>query len=101
MKILTTLVGIVLLVFGVCLIPYGIYYAIVHMLVGGIVDIINQIKAETTSAPVVAWGIAKILLANATAVVSIWAGFIIAAFGAALCSGDECHGQYQIRRHRR
>lgn len=101
MKVLTTLVGVVLLVFGVCLIPYGIYYALVHMFIGGIVDIINQIKAETTDAVIVAWGIAKILLAQATAVISIWGGFIIAAFGGSLCSGDEYHGDYRIRRHKR
>lgn len=88
MKILTTLIGAILILVGICLIPYGIYYAIVYMLVGGIVDIINQIKAETTSAPIVAWGIAKVLLAQATAVVSIWGGVIITLFGGALCSGE-------------
>jgi hypothetical protein len=53
-----TLVGILLMFAGLAL---GVYVGIWVCFVGGIVDIINQIKAPDMSASIIAWGVVKIL----------------------------------------
>jgi hypothetical protein len=45
-------------------IALGIYVGLWVCFIGGIVDIINQVKATDTDALTVAWGIAKIVLAG-------------------------------------
>jgi len=54
-------VGSVMIVAGVAL---GLYVGLWVCFVGGIVDVIEQIRAEHLEALVVAWGVAKILFAG-------------------------------------
>lgn len=58
---MNTFYGVILIIFGVCL---GLYAGIWWAFVGGIVDIINEIKADETEAVTVAIGIVKILFAG-------------------------------------
>ena len=53
--------GIVLMVLGAIL---GLYVGLWVCFIGGIVDVIDQIRAENLEAMVVAWGIAKVIFAG-------------------------------------
>ena len=55
------LFGILLVLAGIAL---GLYVGVYIMFIGGIVDVINQIKAPEISAMAVAWGVAKVVLAS-------------------------------------
>jgi uncharacterized membrane protein len=56
-----TLIGIVLIIAGIAL---GLYLGVWVMFIGGIVDIIDQIKSPELSAMAVAWGVVKIVFAG-------------------------------------
>lgn len=65
---LMILFGLILIIVGAAL---SIYVGVWICFVGGIVDIIQQVRADDWSTVVVAWGIAKI----------VFAGFFGACFG--------------------
>lgn len=52
------ILGILLIVIGVV---FGLYVGIGFMFVGGIIDVIEQIRSETLEAMAVAIGVAKII----------------------------------------
>jgi len=56
-----TLIGIVLIIAGIAL---GLYLGVWVMFIGGIIDIIDQIKAPELSAMAVAWGVVKVVFAS-------------------------------------
>lgn len=56
-----TLIGIVSIIAGIAL---GLYLGVWVMFIGGIVDIIDQIKSPELSAMAVAWGVVKIVFAG-------------------------------------
>ncbi|MDY6910758.1 MAG: hypothetical protein SVM79_00125 [Chloroflexota bacterium] len=62
-----TAIGLAFIVFGVVL---GFYVGLRVCFIGGIVDVIQQIRAEELQALVVAWGIAKVVLASFFGIVS-------------------------------
>lgn len=53
--------GLVMVLAGIGL---GVYVGVWVCFVGGIVDVIEQVRAEDMSAVAVAWGIAKVLFAG-------------------------------------
>lgn len=55
------IIGLILIVCGIVL---GAYVGIWICFVGGIIDVINEIRADELSAVVVAIGVAKVLFAN-------------------------------------
>ena len=61
------ILGIALIVAGVIL---GVYVGIWVCFVGGIVDVIEQIRAENIEALSIAWGVAKVLFAGLFGIVS-------------------------------
>lgn len=77
--------GIVLIISGLGFAASGVYCAIVYMFIGGIVDIINQIKAPEVDAVIFAYAIAKILLANLTGGLSLVLGFSLVGIGSMAC----------------
>jgi hypothetical protein len=60
-SIMRQIIGFVLMVIGVVL---GLYVGIWVCFVGGIVDVIMQIRAEHLQAGAVAWGVAKVVFAT-------------------------------------
>lgn len=85
MKKLIAILGIIL---GISIGLYGLYLGIVVMLIGGIVDIINQIKAPNTNANLVAYGIAKIMFAEFACSIVVAVGTIITFFSFSLTQED-------------
>ena len=69
------LIGLLLIIIGVI---FGLYVGIWVCFVGGIIDIIEQIRATNLEAMSVAWGVAKIVFAGFFGVIS---GGIIAFVG--------------------
>jgi ABC-type lipoprotein release transport system permease subunit len=55
------LIGLVIGLVGIAL---GLYVGVWLCLVGGIVDVIEQIRAENLVATAVAWGVAKVLCSS-------------------------------------
>lgn len=55
------LLGLVMIIGGIVL---GLYVGVWWAFVGGIVDIIEQIRAPNLSALAVAWGVAKVVFAG-------------------------------------
>lgn len=55
------LIGLVMIVGGIAL---GLFVGVWICFVGGIVDIIEQVRAVNMSAMAVAWGIAKVVFAG-------------------------------------
>lgn len=55
-----TIIGIILMLTGLV---FGLWLGVEVLFVGGIVDIINQIKAPELSVVTVAWGLVKIIFA--------------------------------------
>ena len=60
----------------------GAYVAVLWMLVGGIVDLINEVKAEQTNAYHVAFGIVKV----AFCALPFYAGILLTSLFAGLAS---------------
>ena len=73
------LIGVLI---GVALIAAGLYLGLYVMLIGGIIDIINQFKAPTVDAMVVAFAIAKIVLCKF--VCGLFAALGIGVMGASI-----------------
>lgn len=78
--------GILIILAGIALIALGVYTGIVGMLIGGIVDIINQIKAPTTDALAIAVAIVKIVFCELPIVIGFWTGMFTVVNGVNLCS---------------
>ena len=55
------IIGVMLILAGIAL---GLYLGVWVCFIGGIVDIIDQIKAPELSAMAVAWGVVKIVFAS-------------------------------------
>jgi hypothetical protein len=56
-----TLIGILLVVGGIA---FGLWAGVWWALIGGIIQIINEVRAPELSAAVVAYGVAKIMLSG-------------------------------------
>lgn len=77
------LFGLLLVVGGLML---GVYLGLYVCFIGGIVDIINEVKAPMTDAGNVAWAIAKIVFAGAVG----WSSFlVVSSAGALLISASD------------
>lgn len=76
MKTVSIIFGVILLVLSIL---GGLYVGFWVMFVGGIVDIIDAIKAPVTSMSAVGWGLIKILLASFIGGITFWAGAIISS----------------------
>lgn len=85
------LFGILIALAGVCL---GVYTGFWVMFVGGIVDIIDAVKAPVADAGIIGWAILKILLASFVGVVIAWIGITIGA----LCGFSSVKFRYRNRR---
>jgi uncharacterized membrane protein len=55
------IIGVVLIIGGIVL---GVYVGVWVCFVGGIVDVIEQIRAENLEAVAIAWGIAKVVCSS-------------------------------------
>lgn len=53
--------GVLLIIIGVCL---GLYVGVWLMFIGGIVDVIEQVRADTLETMAVAFGVVKIFFAG-------------------------------------
>ena len=74
--------GVLLMVAGVAL---GLYIGVWWAFIGGIVDVVNAVKAPEVAAFAVALGVAKIVFAGAIG----WLGGIVPiVFGVALINSD-------------
>jgi hypothetical protein len=76
MKAASVVLGLVLVVGGVAL---GLYVGVWLFLIGGIVQIIEQIKADDLNALAVGIGVARVLLAGAAGTLSFWFSAILGA----------------------
>lgn len=65
------------LIVGICGIAYGVYFGFWVMFIGGIVDIIDTIKAPVTEASAIGWGVLKMMFASFMAAVIIWASIAL------------------------
>ena len=73
---MTKLFGMLISIAGICL---GVYTGFWVMFVGGIVDIIDAIKAPVTDAGMIGWAILKILLASFVGAIIAWIGIALGA----------------------
>lgn len=81
MKLLYFIIGIILFLAGVGL---GVYVGFWLMLVGGVMEIVDAVKAPVTLASEIGWGIIKIMLASASAALTFsFCSFVASAFLAA------------------
>ena len=55
------IIGLLLIVAGICL---GLYVGLWLCFIGGIMDIINAVRAETLVKATVGWGVVKIMFAG-------------------------------------
>jgi hypothetical protein len=83
-KMLSAIVGPVIALFGFALIALGAYTGIWIMLIGGIVDIIEQIKLPAVDSMVIAIAVAKIIFCQVPMWGLAWLGIITMALGATL-----------------
>lgn len=60
------------LVVGICGIVYGIYFGFWVMFIGGLVDIIDTIKAPVTSASIIGFGVLKMMFASFIGALIVW-----------------------------
>ncbi len=67
------LLGIVLMVAGIIL---AIYMGVWVMLIGGIVAIVEAVKATPVSAHGIAWGICRVVFAGVVGGLSFWLMFL-------------------------
>jgi hypothetical protein len=58
---LKTLIGLALILAGVL---GGIYVGLIWLFIGGIIQIVTELKSDDIQALSIAWGIAKIILAS-------------------------------------
>lgn len=77
MKIVNWVIGC----FGLAVIGYAVYLGLWVCFIGGIIDLINQIKAIETSSGTVAFGVLKIVCAGTITVIVSLIGVMIAGFG--------------------
>jgi hypothetical protein len=68
-----TLLGVLFIIAGIV---GAVYLGVWVMFIGGIVDIIEQVKAPEVSAWAVAGGIAKIIFCELAAIIA-WIGFFV------------------------
>jgi len=81
LKALFAIVGILLFIGGICA---GIYVGFWLMFVGGIMDIVNTIKAPVTEASQIGWGVLKMMFAGFTGAMTFYfCAFVAGAFIAA------------------
>ena len=86
MKFFCGLIGFLL---GVALVIAGFYVGLYLCLVGGICDVINQIKAQVTEPSVVAFAIVKILFFEIPLLIGIYSGITLAVLsGAVMMDAD-------------
>lgn len=79
--VLGRFLGLFVLCLGLAVIAGGVYVGIWEMLVGGIVQVIDQCKAPTTDAGTVAWAIVKIVFCEVPIVIGFWLGIILMGIG--------------------
>lgn len=77
MKIVFGVLGILCVIASVIL---GLYVGVWICFIGGIVDIIEQVQAETVEAMAVAIGIAKIVFAGLAGWLSFFVGIVVSQF---------------------
>lgn len=74
------LIGVLLILAGIVI---GLWLGVWVLFIGGIIDIINQIKSPEFNGMVIAWGIVKIMIASGvgtlSAMVLIIPGFAMVA----------------------
>jgi hypothetical protein len=75
------LLGLFVMLIGFAVVALGVYVGIWEMLVGGIVQIIDQCKAPTTDAGTIAWAIVKIIFCKLPIIVGIFIGFALVGVG--------------------
>ena len=75
------LASLLLIFAGIALMLFGLYTGIVTLFIGGIVDLINQIKAPETENTAVAWGIAKIMFSEMIAGMIMFVGWGLVILG--------------------
>lgn len=73
--------GMLTMLFGLAAMIAGIYTGVWLMLVGGIVDVINQIKAPETDAFTIAVAIVKIIFFEIPVGLGFMVGFLFLAAG--------------------
>lgn len=81
-SVIGRLLGLFVLCLGIGCLCLGVYVGIWECLVGGIITIIDQIKAPTTDSGAVAWAIVKIIFFELPLALGIWLGFLLCAVGA-------------------
>jgi hypothetical protein len=73
--------GVFVALVGVGLIALGAYLGLWLMLIGGIVDIVNQCKAPSTDGVVIGLAVVKIIFCEVPIVLGFWIGLILTALG--------------------
>jgi len=77
-----TVFGLLLIIAGVC---FGLYVGVWVMFIGGIIDIITQIRAEHMEALTVSFGVLKIIFSS---LVGYLAGVVAVLPGIAILGKD-------------
>jgi hypothetical protein len=89
--------GVLIGAIGASIALGGLYVGIWLMLVGGIVDVIDQVKAPVTDSTAVAIGILKFVFCEVPIIIGVYAGAIIGFGGVAFACGRSRRGRLTIR----
>ncbi len=57
----------------------GLYLGVVWAFIGGIIQIITEIRADNLNEVNIAWGIAKVIFASFITTIIIWPGIMLAS----------------------
>lgn len=81
---LWVVLGYAIAICGIGVAVGGIYYAVAYMLFGGVIDLINQIKAPETDGAICAWAVVKIVFTSFVVGVSFWVGVLLVGVGSSV-----------------
>lgn len=76
MKTVMFVIGVILFIVAIAA---GFYVGFWVMFVGGIMDIINAIKAPVTEASAIGWGVLKMIFASGVGAITFWIGAAISS----------------------
>lgn len=60
-------------IIGICGVIFGLYFGFWVMFVGGLVDIIDAVKAPVTSVSIIGFGVLKMMFASFVGGIIVWA----------------------------
>lgn len=100
MNVLRRTIGGLLIVAAFGAVAYGLYFDIVHLFVGGIVEVVDGVKADPAIGSKIGWGIFRICISGVGLVVGIVVAMFLGGSGVALMGGESRRSRRRSLRRR-